>query len=514
MQIRGFTMPRISGYEALHELYTPLSRKKKFPEADWAFLLKVACNLAQAVEMVHAKGHVIGDLNQTNVLVNKDGHVALIDCDSYQIRAATGQLYLCEVGVREFTSPELLSLKSFVSQPRTPNHDNFALAVLIFHLLFFGRHPFAGKFRGPGNPDLGEHIAKYRYAYGSTASKRWMAPPPQTLPVTGMVPTSVANAFELAFGPSVSQVMGRPTAAEWVKLLSGVYAQLATCGQDSTHKYFRGLTNCPWCQSAKDHNVVHFPFNVQLAWQKINGVKRPQVVALPAYPRPEPTLFNLPPTIKEKHDRLKEINSKVAFLKHNLLRSKAWAVVSWSTGVGGATYLALRFFPNYYLIGTSIAAVILFLVLSAVIRAKQNTLTEISKEFGTLRNDLINQIRHGRGLCKNVVEQATERRNRDARHLTQPLDLFDETLKTLEQQYKHYTSLVKLRRRDSASLREMAQIELRLRQGPDELKAIVRRIPSSQRQASILKQIRDTDREIEAHLVILNSFNRLVPEDT
>ena len=28
---------------------------------------------------------------------------------------------------------------------RTPEHDRFGLAVLVFQLLFMGRHPFAGR---------------------------------------------------------------------------------------------------------------------------------------------------------------------------------------------------------------------------------------------------------------------------------------------------------------------------------------------------------------------------------
>src|SRR4051812_24821096 len=31
---------------------------------------------------------------------------------------------------------------------RKPEHDAIGLALLIFHLLFMGRHPFAGRFQG------------------------------------------------------------------------------------------------------------------------------------------------------------------------------------------------------------------------------------------------------------------------------------------------------------------------------------------------------------------------------
>ena len=34
------------------------------------------------------------------------------------------------------------------------NHDNFGLAVLIFQLLFMGRHPFSGRYQRPGRHAL------------------------------------------------------------------------------------------------------------------------------------------------------------------------------------------------------------------------------------------------------------------------------------------------------------------------------------------------------------------------
>jgi DNA-binding helix-hairpin-helix protein with protein kinase domain len=118
------------------------------------------------------------------------------------------------VGTGHFTPPELQSLKSFVSCARTSNHDNFGLAVLIFHLLFFGRHPFAGIHVSDQYISLEEKIEKYWYAYSRSAIDMRIKPPPGTLPVA-IAGERVEDLFERAF--SRSSTAPRPTSLDWVK---------------------------------------------------------------------------------------------------------------------------------------------------------------------------------------------------------------------------------------------------------------------------------------------------------
>ena len=79
----GFLMPRIDDHHEIHKLYSPATASD-FPDADWGFLAHAARNLAAAFDAVHRHGHVIGDVNQGNVLVAQ-ATVRLIDCDSFQI---------------------------------------------------------------------------------------------------------------------------------------------------------------------------------------------------------------------------------------------------------------------------------------------------------------------------------------------------------------------------------------------------------------------------------------------
>ncbi|MGB5064614.1 MAG: hypothetical protein WBQ37_12770, partial [Candidatus Competibacter sp.] len=194
----GFVMPKVSGYQEIHSLYGPAHRKRAFPQADWSFLIHAARNLASAFETIHARGHVIGDVNPGNVVVSAQALVKLIDCDSFQINTGS-RLFSCDVGVPQFTAPELQG-RPFHGLRRTPDHDAFGLALLCFHLLFMGRHPFAGRYWGKGDMPIERAIKECRFAFGQHAAARSMEPPPHTLPLATL-PHPVAHLFERAFAP-------------------------------------------------------------------------------------------------------------------------------------------------------------------------------------------------------------------------------------------------------------------------------------------------------------------------
>jgi DNA-binding helix-hairpin-helix protein with protein kinase domain len=104
-QPRGFLMPSFGGKE-IHHLFGTRDRVVEFPGKNWDFLLNTARNCAAAFDVVHATGAVMADVNERNFLVQPNGMVALIDCDSYQIRNGT-MTWTCDVGVSLWTPPEL-----------------------------------------------------------------------------------------------------------------------------------------------------------------------------------------------------------------------------------------------------------------------------------------------------------------------------------------------------------------------------------------------------------------------
>jgi DNA-binding helix-hairpin-helix protein with protein kinase domain len=184
---------------------------------------------------------VIGDLNQSGILIAKNAMATLIDCDSFQV-TVSGRTFLCKVGKEEFTPPELQGIR-FDQIVRTSNHDAFGLAVIIFYLLFMGRHPFDGKFVGRGDvPPRPKAISEYRFAYSCRTNDTRMVPPPH-VPLLSDLPKELSDAFEIAFGPSGPS--RRPTAADWVLMLERAELQVVGCQNNSAHHFFRAAPSCP-----------------------------------------------------------------------------------------------------------------------------------------------------------------------------------------------------------------------------------------------------------------------------
>jgi DNA-binding helix-hairpin-helix protein with protein kinase domain len=146
--------------------------------------------------------------------------------------------------VPEFTPPELQG-KRLDQITRTSNHDSFGIAVLVFNLLFMGRHPFAGKYLGRDDMPMDKAIAQFRFAYSSRVKETRMVPPPN-IPLLADIPQDLANAFEMAFGPSGVNV-SRPKLSDWVELLERAKGTIVPCKSNPAHQYFRVAKSCPWC---------------------------------------------------------------------------------------------------------------------------------------------------------------------------------------------------------------------------------------------------------------------------
>ncbi|MBU0973959.1 MAG: topoisomerase DNA-binding C4 zinc finger domain-containing protein [Proteobacteria bacterium] len=249
----GFVMRLVSGYRPLHELYSPKSRQRYFPKADYRFIVHAALNVARAVGKVHQSRCIIGDLNHSGVLVTQDTTVALIDADSFQF-SLNGKSYPCVVGVPDFTPPELHG-KNLASVQRTIEHDNFGLAVAVFHLLFMGRHPYAGRYNGP-DISMGAAIAQNRFAFSLTRQAATQTTPPPGSLTLDMFPDVISCAFEKAFGLSPG---ARPTALDWIHTLNSLEGSLNHCSKVKTHYYPSNAGGCVWCKLTDNSGFDMFP---------------------------------------------------------------------------------------------------------------------------------------------------------------------------------------------------------------------------------------------------------------
>jgi DNA-binding helix-hairpin-helix protein with protein kinase domain len=354
-EICGFLMPKMVGHEPIHHLYSPAHRKQRYPDKNWRFLVNTARNTAAAFETIHLHGHVIGDVNPNLVLVGKDSIVRLVDCDSFQI-CRDGTYFLCEVGVPHFTPPELQSSSSFRGIQRTRNHDNFGLALLIFHILLMGRHPFSGLFAESDYIPIEKAIELFYYTFGQDAPRKRIAPPPYSV-TPAILTASIAELFERAFSKQGCQSDQRPSAAEWISELDLLMEQTVTCQQDPAHHYFGGLATCPWCMLETQSGIYYFlsfeaasaeigGFDLDSAWEKILAIVSPgpapliDVSAFTANPRPLPASLNgllslLRPWLKAEEKKKRQEALEIARMRFTVLNKQ------WLNDTGDTEYLSM-----------------------------------------------------------------------------------------------------------------------------------------------------------------------------
>lgn len=247
----GFVMKKLVGYVPLHHVFSPMDRKKMFADKGYNFLVHVARNVATAFHHLHEADLVVGDVNEGNILVSASGMIAFIDCDSFQVRHGD-DYFFCEVGVPRYTPPELLKKKTFENVVRTTNTDNFSMAILLFQLLFLGRHPFAGKNKSAGDMDEETAIRLGHFAYSLTAERKKLTPPPNSFPITNL-PDDVVQLFHRAF-----ESAERPQPWEWINAFEALLANMATCSMSKVHSYPAILAECPWCAFRKSQGILYF----------------------------------------------------------------------------------------------------------------------------------------------------------------------------------------------------------------------------------------------------------------
>jgi DNA-binding helix-hairpin-helix protein with protein kinase domain len=148
-----------------------------------------------------------------------------------------------------------------------------------------GRHPFAGIYSGHGEMPIEKAIQEFRFAYGKNAKNKEMSPPPNTLPLS-ILPYTLSALFEGAFSELGMKAEARPSAKIWLQSLDSLKGQLRACRQESMHKYFGELGNCPWCALESRAAIYFFipnatasttsnNFNLGQVWARIMAISSP-----------------------------------------------------------------------------------------------------------------------------------------------------------------------------------------------------------------------------------------------
>ena len=257
-QFVGYVMPAVRNKASIISACRVSERQQLFGgKYRWNMSVAMAYNLAFAVNHVHSAGIVIGDMNPNNVLVDSKGLITLIDCDSFQIKAANGQLFRCEVGMEEMLPAELQGRN--LAKPEnsyTVATDRFALAIHIFNLLCNGCHPF--NCPGINEPSSSQsrspqvkRIIRGVCPYVTGGSGKF----PKSAPDMAMLPDYIRALFDRAFkydartATDPATLNRRPTAAEWYSALAQLYqGPMTKCKTNPLH-FYPGHYNagCPWC---------------------------------------------------------------------------------------------------------------------------------------------------------------------------------------------------------------------------------------------------------------------------
>lgn len=253
----GYAMRRFGEpqHVQLVGLFTRAQRLRLFPErAEWRFLLGVAWNLAFMTARMHYDNLVIGDFSSSNVVVDANGFVTFLDCDSIAFTdPVTGEPFPCLMHTTDYSAPERQA-----GGPATRASDDFALAVLVYQLLTAGNHPFGGV---PHDSTSESTVKDNIVASISYVVRPEAVVIPRSTIDPGVLPPELLTLARAAFGPGVHTPTARPPAEAWLRALDKERAQVRVCPNRPLHTYGSHLAACPWCArvAITGHDVFNGP---------------------------------------------------------------------------------------------------------------------------------------------------------------------------------------------------------------------------------------------------------------
>lgn len=224
----GFAMPLLTDAHPLSRLTSPKQRKVHFPDAGAEGLLTAAQNIAKAVLTLHGdnaqSGILIGDLTPRNVMITPDLKCKLIDADSFQFTLSSA-VHATADSTPGFRSPRMAdAAKSGAALPPVkPADDVFCLAIVLFHVLVDGAHPWTAgeRFEIDGiKPDEDDNIRTKSFPYADPAR---CFPPRIRLHTYQKMHADIRGLFETAF-----LTPKPPSPQHWVDTLARVRADMST----------------------------------------------------------------------------------------------------------------------------------------------------------------------------------------------------------------------------------------------------------------------------------------------
>lgn len=213
----GYTMPQapegaLPFSKSVLRIGSPSVREKLLKSWDRLDLVQAARSAAYIVAQLHRRNILMGDVNAGNFMVDptNSANVYVVDTDSFQLGG-----FPCPVGVEDFTHPGTaqrlgvtgaLKYDTFL---RTPDEENYVLAIMIFKVLFLNQNPFVTKTK----MTYREAMAAKKFSYALDGDD-YEVPDGDNWMIWKNLPRKVSDAFTAAFTQWKCA-----TAYEWVGLL-------------------------------------------------------------------------------------------------------------------------------------------------------------------------------------------------------------------------------------------------------------------------------------------------------
>ena len=198
----------------------PILEKYKF--IDRKYIVMLTLDILDKISLLHQNNILLGDINLTNILIDVEKCKSFfVDTDSYQF-----DKYRCTVGSVAFTAPEIQN-KNFKTFKRSIDHENFAIATLMFVLFHCGQRPYSLL----GGSTTQKNIANQNFVY------------PYEQSITNLAPKGIYENMWNMLSPSLKRVFydcfkngNRPSVESWIELFKEYLTDLEN--DKFTNKYF------------------------------------------------------------------------------------------------------------------------------------------------------------------------------------------------------------------------------------------------------------------------------------
>ena len=226
-QWRGYAMRKAAGVR-MNVLAHAMAYREQFPNLDRPTVVAYLLSLLGTLKELHAAGVMVGDYNLANFLCDPgSGAVTLIDCDSWQVKAAC-KTFLCPVAAPDMLAPELQG-KELGQVNRTLASEHFSLAILLFKALMLVRHPY--DVVGGSGPV--ENIRKGYFPYGQGGGG---IPKGPWFNIWSHLPFKLKEQLIRTFKEGAPDASARTSIAEWIDVLKLYQRELGKGWHDTQIK--------------------------------------------------------------------------------------------------------------------------------------------------------------------------------------------------------------------------------------------------------------------------------------